>query len=85
MFSRKVRNKCQKNCQNLLFLFLISIVLSLAGIHVFYFILGIGFYVFVTTLLIEALCVEQIAHGTCAGRIIVCVQTQVFFSLFDGK
>ena len=35
MFSRKVRNKCQKNYQNLLFLFLISIVLSLAGIHVF--------------------------------------------------
>lgn len=35
MFSRKVRNKCQKNSQNLLFLFLISIVLSLAGIHVF--------------------------------------------------
>lgn len=60
-----------------LILFLISIVLSLAGIHVFYFILGIDFYVFVTTLLIEALCVEQIAHGTCAGRIIVGVQTQV--------
>lgn len=31
MFSRKVRNKCQKNSQNLLFLFLISIGLLVTG------------------------------------------------------
>ena len=84
MFSRKVRNKCQKNCQNLLFLFLISIVLSLAGIHVFLLHTGHRFLRICHDFADRGF-VRRIAHGTCAGRIIVCVQTQVFFSLFDGK
>lgn len=39
----------------------------------FKFVIRIGFHVFVTTLLIHSLGVEQITHGTCSSLVIISV------------
>ena len=57
---------------------------SLAVFQQFVLVIGKGIGVLIARLLIQQLSLEQIAHTRGAGAIVVAIQAQILFGLFDA-